>query len=317
MNRPNLPNPLWAVQRAKWSINAWRARPVFIVGEARSGTSLLYRMLQRHPSFHPAAGLHLVESHAMELLPGTVHDGEPAPWSLVTFTFGQDPYDQFIADVSHLRRRRNLFHRAPFNQSRLRLLAWWFAGEHHVVRRYFLGSLQARGATRLLEKTPGHIAWVRHMQIAFPRARFVYITRHPVEVYASYRRRAESDSDAKWADIAVEDFCARWRQNLDAALAYERRRTPPFMIIRYDDLTSKPEATLRKLLSFLGEEFDRECLMTPQPNHDWEIDPLLFKDVDADRGRWRAWVDTDVASALEDRLADRINMAGLRPLEKH
>lgn len=316
MNRPTSPNQLWAARRAKWSISAWRAKPVFIVGEARSGTSLLYRMLQRHPSFHPTGGLHLVESHAMELLPDTALSVEPAPWALVAFMFGEDSYEQFIADVAHLRRRRNLLRRAPLSRSRLRLLAWWCAGEHQVVRRYFLGSLQARGAPRLLEKTPGHIAWVRHLQIAFPRARFVYITRHPVEVYASYRRRAESDSNAKWADITVEDFCARWRRNLDAALAYERRRTPPFTIIKYDDLTRSPEATLRKLLSFLGEDFDSECLMTIQPDRDWEADPLLFKDIDADRGRWRAWLDVDVAYAIEDQLADRINLAGLLPLTK-
>jgi ABC-type polar amino acid transport system ATPase subunit len=35
--------------------------PVFIVGEARSGTSVLYRTLQKHSSFRPKE-INLVES---------------------------------------------------------------------------------------------------------------------------------------------------------------------------------------------------------------------------------------------------------------
>ena len=42
--------------------------PVFIVGEARSGTSILYRTLQQHPSFRPRTE-DLTESNAMALTP--------------------------------------------------------------------------------------------------------------------------------------------------------------------------------------------------------------------------------------------------------
>jgi hypothetical protein len=44
------------------------ASPVFVVGEARSGSSPLYRTLQKHPSFRPKAPQKLVETRAFDHL---------------------------------------------------------------------------------------------------------------------------------------------------------------------------------------------------------------------------------------------------------
>jgi hypothetical protein len=55
--------------------------PVFIVGPGRSGTSLLYRMLQKHPVFEPqncAAGVDLTESQVFSA-PESICDKERTP----------------------------------------------------------------------------------------------------------------------------------------------------------------------------------------------------------------------------------------------
>ncbi len=41
--------------------------PVFIIGEARSGTSILYRTLQKHPTFRPRE-IDLTETHLFDLI---------------------------------------------------------------------------------------------------------------------------------------------------------------------------------------------------------------------------------------------------------
>ena len=44
--------------------------PVFIIGEARSGTSILYRTLQKHSAFRPRE-IDLTETHIFDLIKRT------------------------------------------------------------------------------------------------------------------------------------------------------------------------------------------------------------------------------------------------------
>ena len=293
---------------------ALSSAPVFIVGEARSGTSLLYRSLQSHSAFRPRVGINLGESHALELLAGVDPPDGPDN-SLVDFMTDERRYAEFVGDIAHLRSRRE-FVRRGFPDTRQNRLVWIAAGDHLVIRRYFMAAAEARGAERLIEKTPQNLQWVPLLQIAFPRARFLYIARHPVDTLSSYTRRFQVDpGTSSWANIDWRSFCERWNTNTSAALQMARHRSSRLLVLRYEDLTQKTEPTIRRVLAHVGEPFEEDCLLThrEEGKKAWWIDPHLFEPVVNETKNWRDYVSTECAQEVERELASNMALLGYPP----
>lgn len=78
--------------------------PVFIVGEARSGTSILYRTLQKHTSFRPREP-NLVETEIFSHLRRTFMFSMSYPQPLIRFMLDdQGPYRDFLRSIRALER---------------------------------------------------------------------------------------------------------------------------------------------------------------------------------------------------------------------
>jgi len=286
------------------------AAPVFIVGEARSGTSLLYRSLQNHSAFKPRVGINLGESHAVDLLAG-IDPPEGPDNPLVQFMTDERSYAEFVDDIAHLRSRRE-FVRRRFPDTRQNRWVWFAAGDHLVIRRYFMMAADARGAQRLVEKTPQHLRSVPLLQVAFPRARFLYIVRHPIDTLSSYMRRFQVDpGKSDWANIDASAFCERWKTNTGTALEMARHRSSRLLVLRYEELTQQTEPTIRRVLAHVGEAFEQDCLLTrrEEGKKSWRIDPNLFEPVVNETKDWRDFVSTECAQQVERELAS--DMASL------
>src|SRR5690606_34691850 len=125
-----------------------------------------------------------------------------------------------------------------------------------VARSYAFHARRARGVTRLLEKTPNHIHHIDEILQCFPRARLLYIYRHPVDVYSSFVRRGAVDPKADWARMPVDVFCERYRSHLRRAREGARRHRDAILLIRYEDFTALPKTTLEVICGFLGIPYD-------------------------------------------------------------
>ena len=82
---------------------------MFIVGEPRSGTSILFRSLQSHPAFFPASGMHIAESQASDLLLLAFEPDEapePKLARLAVFAQSSEALASVLEDVSDLEARR-------------------------------------------------------------------------------------------------------------------------------------------------------------------------------------------------------------------
>jgi len=191
--------------------------PVFIVGEARSGTSILYRTLQRHSSFRPLR-TNLVETEIFSHLRRTFLFGTTYPESLIRFMLDDEVvYRDFLGSIRVIRVVNALA--VGLNlMFRDRSDVVWYANLNHLLlRSYFFHAARARGCRRLVEKTPTNTIHLHRLWRTFPRAQFLYVYRHPVDVFSSYRRRAADDPAAGWAArLTPEDFCKAYR-SLDRA----------------------------------------------------------------------------------------------------
>jgi hypothetical protein len=292
---------------------SWRdARPVFVVGVPRSGTTLLYRMLLSHPSF-AFKGANFAESRAVTALRD--FDGRgPGARSLTAYLRGEDLPDEVRAVAARLRLRRRIVRKLARRAS-MRPGLWALGGEHLVVRAYFAAAADAHAGQRLVEKTPEHLSFVRHLQRAFPQARFVCIHRHPVEVLGSHwERYARLGEGAEWAAVTVEQIAERWQTGVETAEAHRRRSPDSMLVIRYEDLVSDTRNVAEQVLHFLGERFDEACLLQQGLAGEYPMDPKILDPITANDVPWEERVDADDAARLEAALAAPMAMLGYEPV---
>jgi hypothetical protein len=245
------------------------ARPVFIVGLPRTGTTLLHGLIAQDPAnrtpltwevMYPAGfdetevGLRRVKRRtaarlawADRLVPGLkrAHPiGPELPQECVALMA-----QAFASPEFHT------IYRVPSYQD-------WY--ERHGQELAFdmhyrmLQQLQARrGTQRWVLKAPAHLFGLMPLVNRYPDARLIHTHRDPLRVLPSIAslntllRRAFSH-DADPLEIAA-DWCVRWARALEAFLA-ARDRSPPerFLDIHYEAIVGSPLETIERIYEFLG-----------------------------------------------------------------
>ena len=288
--------------------------PVFIVGEARSGTSILYRTLQKHTSFSPKRA-DLTETEILALLRRVFTFNKQYPELLMRFMlYDNKCWMRFVHTIRPCRAANLLLF--PANLLIRNPPAWlWYANLHHLtLRSFFFHAREARGCKRLVEKTPTNTPHLRDLKRAFPRCRFLYLHRHPVDVYASYLRRAKDDPAARWAGIGVDDFCRRYKRSTSLVLARLDAGQDDLMIVGYEDFTSDPGACFRNICRFLEEPFEEAALVEARPDsRRWRGDPYLWGPIVSKTKKWTDYVTTAEARTIETSLAPLMERLGHEP----
>lgn len=288
--------------------------PVFIVGMPRSGSSILYRLVQEHPRFRPAHGLDLSESHFLDALVG---GGDLDTLSVRAFAALDDSaWPRLESRLATFDGRRRLAAALP-RRSLTRSVGLWRAlGLAQAARAYFAVAAQARGVDRLVEKTPNNLPWARHLLRAFPDARLLVICRHPLTAYASFRRRAEQDPAAGWADVTPEGFGARWERDVRLLTALTADPAGRLRIERYEQLVGQPDDVQRSLFGWLGEAplDDLPSAVAPNPHGPPSDRSQLASPIGDTGTRWADHVTQVEAAALERALAAPMALLGYEPL---
>lgn len=140
----------------------------------------------------------------------------------------------------------------------------------------------------------------------FPRAKFIHIIRDGRDVVCSLRTHPKYKTVGGEQVVTGivnpwEDCVRRWKESTRRALQW--RDDNRYCEIRYENLVSNPEQTLRKLLHDLGLEFDKMLLCENQNPVNEGIDtphPGVAKGVyDSATGRWRTDLPPEGLSAFD------------------
>jgi hypothetical protein len=189
---------------------------VFVAGLHRSGTSLLFQCLRDHPRVSAFRDTGVPEDEGQHLQP--VY--RPAAYWGGPGMFG-------FAAGAHLTEESALA--TPSNQKRL-AAAW---DPYWDLSRPVL-----------LEKSPQNLIQTRFLQAMFPRSAFIAVTRHPAAV--AYATR-------KWSHSSLYTLVEHWCR-CHEILAQDRPHLKRAMVVRYEDLASRPETALAELYRFLDLE---------------------------------------------------------------
>jgi hypothetical protein len=295
------------------------SNPVFIVGEARSGTSILYRTLMKHPTFRPRHP-NLVETEIFAHLRRIFMFGKNYPEPLIRYMLDDhDAYSAFLASirvvrlVSALNAPINIVVRRPANWS------WYGNLSHLLLRSYFFHATRARGCDRLVEKTPTNTPFIAPLSTTFPKARLLYIHRHPVDVFSSYRRRGQADPGAAWArGLAPEPFCEIYERSANRVLDWIARGNSNLLLIRYEDFTRHPTREFKRLCGFLEEPFDSSAVEEATPHVGrWKGDPLLWGPIVAVTKHWQDFMTMAEAEWIQARLGRTMERLGHEQYERN
>jgi hypothetical protein len=204
------------------------AGPVFVVGMWRSGTSLLYALLNQHPQIGLMYESDLLTLSSLFLLP------RKSSWWLNKVDSWNGALTRHKIDPTVI----------PEDITDL-------PGAFRAVAEQYAGK---KGATVWGCKSPSYYDCMTQLAGWFPQAKFIVIWRDPADVCRSIVRAAEKSS-----------WFARPGTDLRALLGYRRMKKDADELVRqgaaiyqlqYDDLVRDPSATLVAICNFIGVPFD-------------------------------------------------------------
>lgn len=303
-------------------------QPVFVVGMPRSGTTLLYRTLLRHSTFkprRPAAVRYLVETKAFQYSEGL------GPH---LFHFMQDDRKLYEACAREsgaaLKARRfmnalGIPHALTGRPPSLRRAWWRLTGGRRLAATAFRYAAAARQTPRLIEKTPNHGLYLPEIAATFNDSSAVWIQRHPVDVFASYRRRGETEvsrglktrEENRWLKVTPAIFCGRHREFTRALREAAAGDLLPLRQVSYEDFTARPAEVFAAICRFLDIAFEEGPLQGGAGDINDPRDPLLSSPIRAETRDWTAFVNGDECRFIEDELAEDMEFLGYerrRPL---
>jgi hypothetical protein len=110
-----------------------------------------------------------------------------------------------------------------------------------------------------LEKSPLHLGYIDLIERVIPHARFIHILREGPDAVASLYDATQQFADPWRRIYPTLDHCIdQWNHCVKLAARYVD--LPRHFLVRYEDLVSDTESTLRRLCRFLDIEFEGEMV---------------------------------------------------------
>lgn len=268
--------------------------PFFVVGNRRSGTSLLRLMLTAHPRLCvPPEGGFVV---------------------FLGWYFGDRRFDRRVLELFLDRLLEPEFNqdwglgRRELEAELLPRLPCGFSDIVDGVYRTYL-SIRFPEAVRWGDKTTWYQHHLPQLETYFPTAQYVHIVRDPRAVLASYRKVPHLSDDAL-------EVAADWRRSVMDIRRFGARHRCRFIEVSYEELLKHTERELRRICGFLGEEFDSSMLAYHELNRDLGLEPArhmawkTLTQVPPDASRILAW--KNELTAKDRRLVETVAVDLLR-----
>jgi len=262
--------------------------PFFIVGCGRSGTTLLRLMLTAHPNLSvPPEGDFLLG------LDGQFDDPTDPTWAsrFVDAFFSIEKCREWGLEPATL--SEGIASLAPTSWPELAAVPYWAYLVTHDPE-----------ANRWGDKNPGYVSHVPRLLQLYPRARVIHLVRDGRDV-------AQSWLSVHFGPRSLEQAARRWASAVAVGNRIARLHPRSVVEVHYEALVADPEGELRRICTFLGEDFDpamlgydrlnRERGLVPAHRLAWHANTLGPPDPSR-IGRGRAALSVEDA-ALFDRLA--------------
>ena len=214
----------------------------FIMGFLKSGTTWLQLLLDAHPEIACKGEAHFWDTFFEDLLKSVEHFNTRKQWLAETTFQGLEPFPGIEReDVAAVMRV--------------------------VVPRVLARAARGKNVKLYGEKTPNTIHYIEPALGIFPRAKLVHLVRDgrdaAVSCWFHYKRVKPEQVAERWGgDLAcfLETSAQQWAQETAKGHVAAERWPERVIEVRYEDLLAQPEATLARLLDFLGTDASAEAI---------------------------------------------------------
>jgi hypothetical protein len=244
--------------------------PIFIFGSARSGTSLLSRIIGNHPNIAVPFESHLYNTFY--------------PWLKYYGDLGKRTNaKRLINDILCTDVLQSWDHTPSLERISNNIERYDF---HGIVDALISAWAKDYGKIRWGEKTPWHAFYWREIINGFPKAKIIHIVRDGRDSSISWKK-------ARFGPKHYYHLATRWVRYLDIIDDVKKEIDKhSFTEIRYEDLLNHTEKVIQDVCSFLNEEFDSGMLefYTDQQSYPTDIqnDQNLRKPIlKTNTGKWR------------------------------
>jgi Tfp pilus assembly protein PilF len=201
-------------------------QPIFIVGFPRSGTTLVEQTLSAHPQISAGDELPFINE-----ISGAVTRLLNSPLT----------YPEALAELWMGDRRHGL--------DELR--------DYYLERVQQLGIVEP-GAQWFTDKMPLNEMHLGLIALMFPQAPIIHVVRHPLDTVLS--TFSNHLTHGFYCSYALDTAARHYRLTMELVEHYRSEMTMRYLPVRYEDIVDDQEASVRRILDFIGEPFDERCL---------------------------------------------------------
>lgn len=236
---------------------------IFVVGAARSGTTMMCRVLGSHPKILGMNELHYFGD--------TVQDIRLADKPLT-------PKAAIHQCAELLARQRNgIWGQGP-TEDDFNLAQRVVAESNGRLNSYDIFDItcsalaKQNGKTVACEQTPRNIFYAADILRHLPDAKIIHLIRDPRAVVASqknrWRRKSLGGKNIPWSEVIrvwanyhPYTIAKLWRRAIIAGDQIQGH--PNYFRIRFEDVLEHPRPTLEQICAFLGVDFTEEMMQVP------------------------------------------------------
>lgn len=246
---------------------------IFIVGNSRSGTTMMLRIFNNHPQLMVLNELHFFEQLWAPEDKGQLLSEEAAvvlaSKLLLTQRIGYMTHDQDYTQFTQEARMliaemdmRNITAEAVFN---------------HFTKR----EVQLNGKSVVCEKTPQNVFYLKEIFELYPNAKVINMVRDPRAIMLSQknkwnRRNLGGDYMTRREALRLRinyhpiTLSKLWNAAIQAAAAFSSDNR--MITVRFEDLLEAPESTLYRVCEHIGVAFDKNMMNITQESSSVEKD---------------------------------------------
>ncbi|MEJ0016141.1 MAG: sulfotransferase [Acetobacteraceae bacterium] len=201
-------------------------QPIFILGFPRSGTTLVEQTLSAHPAIAAGDELPLI-NEITAIMPRMLASPLGYPEALAELWMGDQR-----EGLDNLR-------------------------DYYLQKVRQMGVLRA-GAKRFTDKMPLNETHLGLIALLFPEAPLIHVLRHPLDVMVS--AFSNQFTHGFFCAYDLETAARHYVRVMDLVQHYRAEMTLRYLPIRYEDIVAEQEASVRAMLAFVGEDFNKACL---------------------------------------------------------
>jgi tetratricopeptide (TPR) repeat protein len=201
-------------------------RPIFIVGFPRSGTTMAEQTLSAHPLIAAGDELPFIED-IVALMPRMLNSPLAYPEALADLWMG----DQREA-LDNLR-------------------------DYYLQRVRQLGVIEP-GKAWFTDKMPLNETHLGLIGLLFQDAPIIHMLRHPLDIVLSMF--SNHLTHGFYCANALESAARHYVLIADLVAHYRSQMTLKYLTVRYEDIVDDQETHVRRMLDFVGADFDARCM---------------------------------------------------------